>query len=206
MPPSLTFSPSQSLSDQLRNAQAAALTDTAVLSLFGQADSTAQYAIHEEDRLEWLHALLTDAASLPDWLAYELKNRPILFIGREVPSLFFLRMVSNTRLSLERKQFFFVGSHEPSLLSSLFATYCRQAQGQQLDMEPTMFVAELRRRWEEDSAGQPVSGTDRPPSARRRACRPFSNAVVCGSGTTGLHTVVSTATLHGPSSRCRPMG
>ena len=30
------------------------------------------------------------------------------------------------------------------------------------------------------------------------------DAVVCGSGTTGLHTVVSTATLHGPSSRCRP--
>src|SRR6476661_8783552 len=51
-----------------------------------------------------------------------------------------------------------------------------------------------------------LSGTDRPPSARRRARRSSSNAVVCGSDTTGPHTVVSTATLHGPSSRCRPTG
>jgi arylsulfatase A-like enzyme len=51
-------------------------------------------------------------------------------------------------------------------------------------------------------AGAPVP-TDRL-SVRRRACRSSSNAVVCGSDTTGLHTAVSTATLHGPSSRCRP--
>ena len=31
-------------------------------------------------------------------------------------------------------------------------------------------------------------------------------AVVYGSGTTGLHTAVSRATLHGPSSRCGPGG
>ncbi len=30
------------------------------------------------------------------------------------------------------------------------------------------------------------------------------DAVVFGSGTTGLHTAVSSATLHGPSCRCRP--
>ncbi len=137
----LTFSPNQSTSEQLRNAQAAAPTDTVVLNLFGQAASTPQYAIHEEDRLEWLHALLSDTASLPDWLAYQLKHQPMLFIGCEIPDWigrFLLRMSSNTRLSLERKQFFFVGSstsYEPSL-SSFFATYCRKAQVQQLEMAP----------------------------------------------------------------------
>ena len=52
---------------------------------------------------------------------------------------------------MERKQFFFVGSstsHEPSL-SNFFATYCRKPLVQQLEMEPTAFVAELRARWEE---------------------------------------------------------
>ena len=156
----LTFSPSQSTSEQSRNAQAAAPTDTVVLNLFGQAASTPQYAIHEEDRLEWLHALLSDTASLPDWLAYQLKHQPMLFIGCEIPDWigrFLLRMSSNTRLSIERKQFFFVGSstsHEPSL-SSFFATYCRKALVQQLEMEPAEFVAELRARWEEQTAAKP---------------------------------------------------
>ena len=149
----IAFSPSQSTSEQARNARAAAPTDTVVVSLFGQAASTPQYAIHEEDRLEWLHALLSDAASLPDWLAYQLKHQPILFVGCEIPDWigrFLVRMESTTRLSLERKQFFFVGSstsQEPSL-SDFFATYCGKAQVQQLEMAPAAFVAELRARWD----------------------------------------------------------
>lgn len=152
----IAFSPSQSTSEQARNAQAAGSTDTVVLSLFGQAASTPQYAIHEEDQLEWLHALLSDAACLPEWLSYPLKHQPILFVGCEIPDWlgrFLLRMESTTRLSLERKQFFFVGSStsgEPSL-SNFFATYCRKTQVQQLQMEPAAFVAELRSRWEEHS-------------------------------------------------------
>ena len=150
----LTFSPSQSTSEQLLNAQAAAPTDTVVLNLFGQTASTPQYAIHEEDQLEWLHAFLSGTASLPDWLAYQLKHQQMLFDGCEIPDWigrFLLRMSSNTRLSIERKQFFFVGSstsYEPSL-SSFFATYCRKAQVQQLEMAPDKFAAELRARWEE---------------------------------------------------------
>jgi TIR domain len=164
----LTFSPSQSTSVQSRDSQPAAPTDTVILSLFGQAASLPQYAIHDEDRLEWLHALLSDAASLPDWVAYKLKQQPILFVGCEIPDWigrFLLRMSSDMRLSLERKQFFFVGSltsQEPSL-SNFFATYCRKAQVQQLDMAPTDFVAELRKRWEarrpEGDGPPPPDGT-----------------------------------------------
>ena len=46
--------------------------------------------------------------------------------------------VQHSRLSLERTQFFFVGSstsREPSL-SNFFETYCRKTLVQQLDMEP----------------------------------------------------------------------
>jgi hypothetical protein len=156
----LTFSPNQSTSEQSRNAQPAATADTVVVRLFGQAASTPQYAIHEEDRLEWLHALLSDAASLPEWLAYQLKQQPMLFIGCEIPDWIgrlFLRMSSNTRLSLERKQFFFVSSptsREPSL-SNFFTTYCRKTQVQELEMAPDAFVAELRSRWDDQRAARP---------------------------------------------------
>ena len=142
----LSFSPNQSTSEQSRNAQPASTTDTVVLNLYGQAASTPQYAIHEEDRLEWMHALLSDRASLPDWVSYQLKEHPLLYIGCEIPDWFgrfLLRMSSNSRLSMERIPFFLAGcsaSREPSL-SSFFTTYCRKTLVQQLDMEPTEFVA-----------------------------------------------------------------
>ena len=157
----LTFCPNRATIEQSQNAQAAAITDTVVLNLFGQAASTAEYAIHEEDRLEWLHALLTKTASLPNWLDAQLKHHSMLFIGCEIPDWigrFLLRMQSETRLWDERnKQFFFVGnsaSHEASL-SSFFTTYCRQSLVQQLLMEPTEFVSKLHARWKEQRKARP---------------------------------------------------
>ena len=156
----LSFSPNQSTSEQARNAKPAAPTDTVVLSLYGQAASTPQYAIHEEDRLEWMHALLSDRASLPDWASYQLKEHPLLYIGCEIPDWlgrFLLRMSSNSRLSMERIPFFLAGcsaSREPSL-SSFFSTYCRKTLVQQLDMEPAAFVAELRARWQKQACARP---------------------------------------------------
>ncbi|HTY33472.1 toll/interleukin-1 receptor domain-containing protein [Mycobacterium sp.] len=161
----IAFSPYQSTVVHERNAQPAAPTESVVLSLFGQAASTPEYAIHEEDQLEWLHALLSGAASLPEWLAFPLKHQPMLFVGCQIPDWlgrFLLRLESNTRLSLESKQFFFVGSStsaEPSL-SNFFATYCRKTQVQQLQMEPAAFVAELRKRWEEQSTTRPRTPAD----------------------------------------------
>jgi hypothetical protein len=149
----ITFSPNLSSKDQPQNQRAAAATDTVVLNLFGRATSSPQYAIHEEDRLEWLHALASNPASLPKWLDDQLRNQSMLFVGCELPDWIgrlLLRMTSKERLSREKKQFFFVGpsaSREPAL-SSFFATYSRAAQVQYLDMAPTDFVAELRARWE----------------------------------------------------------
>jgi hypothetical protein len=157
----VSFSPNQCTSEQSRNAERPDQGETVILNLFGQAAATPSYAIHDEDRLEWLHALLSDAASLPDWLTYPLKHRPMLFIGCEIPDWlgrFLLRMSSQSRLSLEREQqFFFVGnptSREPSL-SKFLSTYCRESLVQQLDMEPTTFVSELHDRWERQNAARP---------------------------------------------------
>jgi TIR domain len=156
----LTFSPNRSTSEQARNAQAAAPTDTVVLNLFGQVASTPEYVIHEEDKLEWLRALLPDAACLPGWVAHKLRHQPMLFVGCEIPDWigrFLLRLSSTERLSDERKQFFFVGSsnaHVPSL-SDFFSTYCRRSLVQQLEMEPTAFVSELCERCAKQDVATP---------------------------------------------------
>lgn len=157
----LTFSPNQSTIEQSRNARPAKTSDTVVLNLFGQATPTPQYAIHDEDTLEWLHALLSEWTSLPEWLVNPLKHHPMLFVGCDIPDWlgrFLLRMSSTSRLSMERdQQFFIVGnpiSRDPAL-STFFTTYCRKTLVQQLDMEPAAFAAELRARWEQQTADRP---------------------------------------------------
>jgi TIR domain len=164
----IAFSLTQATSEHSRNAEAAAPGETVVLNLFGRSASTPQYAIHEEDRLEWMHALLSDTASLPDWLNHQLKDCPLLFIGCEIPDWlgrFLLRMSTNDRLSHATKQFFFAGCssmYEPSL-SNFIDTYFRRTQVQQLDVKPTEFVTKLRTRWEQESAPRPP---DEPPTIR----------------------------------------
>ncbi|MFV8048275.1 toll/interleukin-1 receptor domain-containing protein [Mycobacterium sp. 48b] len=160
----VAFSPSKSTPDQERDAREPSPAETVVLSLFGQTAAMPEYAIHEEDRLEWIHALLSEKASLPDWLDYPLKHQPMLFIGCEIPDWFgrfLVRLSSDKRLSLGGKPFFFAAnSREPSL-SSFFSTYCRRTMVKQLDMDPTEFVAELRKRWEaKQSKPRPPSPPD----------------------------------------------
>ena len=146
------FSPNQSTAEQQRNARPPSEDEVVVFRLFGQACSTPQYAIHDEDYLEWLHAIVSDAARLPEWLAYRLKDQPLLFIGCDVPDWlgrFIVRMSSNARLSMSTKQFFFVEptkAFDPSL-SHFFATYCGKSSVRMIDLDPVAFVEELHARW-----------------------------------------------------------
>jgi TIR domain len=150
----LTFSPSQSTREQEVNIPAPAEDETVIVRLFGRAASTPQYAVHEEDLLEWLHSLASGTGCLPEWAGFALKHQPVLFIGCDIPDWlgrFLMRLSSHTRLFLGAKQFFLVNSpqaREP-LLSNFFSTYCGKAQVQQLEMDPRQFVSELHDRWEE---------------------------------------------------------
>ena len=152
----LAYCPNQSTNEQMGLAHPAAPTETVVLNLFGQSANTPVYAIDEEDRLEWIHALLIgEPTGLPEWLANPLKQQPMLFIGCDFADAvwqFLLRTLTSERLSVTRKQFFFVGSdsHVPSL-SGLSATDARKPLFQRLDMAPTEFAAELHARWEEQT-------------------------------------------------------
>jgi TIR domain/SIR2-like domain len=169
----VTYSPNLSSAEHSQNQQPAAATDTVVLNLLGRATAKPQYVIHEEDHLEFLHALLSNRASLPEWLDEKLREQPMLFIGCDIPDWvgrFFLRMSKKDRLlSHGEKRFYIVGSsdsHEPAL-SRFFETYCRKPQVQYLDMAPDEFVAELRARWEKVNLAKrrPAPGLSSPTSA-----------------------------------------
>ena len=148
----LTYSPNQSTEDQAENLHVPGDAETVIVRLFGQAASTPQYAMHEEDLLEWLHSLISGSGHLPEWVSHALRHQPLLFIGCEIPDWlgrFLLRMSSRTRIALDKRQFFIAHSSEAEepLLSDFFTTYCRRTQVQQLSMNPADFVVELRDRW-----------------------------------------------------------
>jgi hypothetical protein len=148
----LWFAPNQSTVEQQKSARAPGAEDTVVFKLFGRASSTPQYALHDEDVLEWLHAMLAETSGLPEWMTSRLRESPLLFIGCRIPDWtgrFLMRLASSTRLSLASKQFFIVGSAgaRDLGLADFLQTYCGATRMQVVDADPAAFVAELHRRW-----------------------------------------------------------
>jgi len=160
------FAPNQSTAAQQDNARAPQ-GSASVFKLFGEASSVPQYAIHDEDVLEWLHALLSETARLPDWVQHQIKERPLLLIGCQMPDWigrFLVRMASTNRLSLGNKQFFIVDDElsGKSQLAAFFRTYCSPTCIQVLDQDPREFVAEMLERWQARVRTRP----DRSPDAQ----------------------------------------
>ncbi len=152
------FAPNQSTAAQQDNARAPQ-GSASVFKLFGEASSVPQYAIHDEDILEWLHALLSETARLPEWVQHQLKERPLLLIGCQMPDWigrFLVRMASTNRLSLGNKQFFIVDDELSggSELAAFFRTYCSPTCIQVVDRDPREFVAEMLERWRERGGGR----------------------------------------------------
>jgi hypothetical protein len=166
----LWFAPNQATLEQQDNARRPSADLPVVFKLFGTASSTPQYALHDEDVLEWLHALLTDTARLPEWIGDELRDNPLLFVGCRMHDWlgrFLLRMASSTRLATANKQFFIVGSsvgREP-LLTQFLETYCGATRVQIYETDPAAFVAELHERWRARNP-QPERAAETAPAAR----------------------------------------
>lgn len=167
----LWFSPNQSTAEQQENAREPRDSDTVVFKLFGKASSTPQYAIHDEDVLEWLHVLLTETARLPEWLADEVKSSPVLFLGCQLSDWvgrLLTRMTSKSRLSLESKQFFIVGqsiARSPGLVR-FFQTFGGGTRVQVLDTDPASFVAELSARWHKRNPVEKAQAAAAPPAGK----------------------------------------
>ncbi len=166
------FAPNQSTDAQQANAQPPG-AGPVVFKLFGAASSVPQYALHEEDTLEWLHALLSETARLPDWIEHAVKDHPLLLLGCPIPdwiSRYVVRLASTTRLASGKKQFFIVGSdlgRYPEL-RAFFRSYCSPTAVQWAEMPPEEFVAEFERRWR---ARRPA-----PPAAAGAGAAPTAGA------------------------------
>jgi hypothetical protein len=166
----LSFSTHAALQDL--PCEASRLAEPHVFQVFGRLSASGDYAVTDEDTLEFLHALQSEARQ-PKILFDELKSNPLLFLGCSFPdwlARFFVRTVANQRL-LPADGAKFVVDREVScdLDLALFLRQCKT------EIEPSgdavAFVAELHRRWQEL----------RPASSSSEAVQPAGEKMAAGA-------------------------
>ncbi|MEM5340691.1 toll/interleukin-1 receptor domain-containing protein [Paraburkholderia azotifigens] len=123
-----------------------------VFHLLGRQSSAPEWVICDEDRLEFLHALQDDARR-PKLLFDALRDDHLLLLGCRLPdwlARFFLRAAKNERLSARRETVEYLvdpqADRDPGLKAFL-ADFSPATRVVALD--PTVFCAELRSRWEQ---------------------------------------------------------
>jgi hypothetical protein len=138
--------------------------DPVVYRLFG-CISEVNYALTDEDMLEYLHRL---QAGTPKVLSDMLREHPLLFIGNSFSdwlARFFVRAIRAERLIEARNQIFFIDNEflRSEALSSFFQGFCRNTATIFTKHTPVEFVRLLHQKWQErrppvsDSAGSPPS-------------------------------------------------
>ena len=144
----LAFSPHAPVQDL--PCEATSLEDPHVFQVFGKLSASGDYAVTEEDTLEFLHALQSEARQ-PQNLFDAFKNNPLLFLGCSFPdwlARFFLRTLANRRLlPPEGARFVVDGRVKGDLNLALFLRQCKTVIDPAGD--PVAFVSELHRRWQE---------------------------------------------------------
>ncbi|MCW5632913.1 MAG: toll/interleukin-1 receptor domain-containing protein [Rubrivivax sp.] len=132
-----------------------------VYHLLGRASSTPDFAICDDDLLEFLHAL-QDGPRRPARLFDALRANHLLILGcgfGDWLARFFLRTARGLELSQKRKRWDVLAdtrSGQDAALTVFLASY--SAETRMLPMAPTDFVAELAQRWHAlHAAAQPAS-------------------------------------------------
>lgn len=145
----------------------------AVFYLFGKADVSPFYAIHDEDVLEFAYTM--QAGNGPERMFSQLRSRNLLLIGCNFAdwlSRFFLRLSNSERLSSDQrsKKEFFVGHESPE--DHDFTVFLERfsQDSRYYPVDARAFVAELYQRWNERNpaasamhqpvVGQPVPSAD----------------------------------------------
>jgi hypothetical protein len=146
----------------------------AVFYLFGKADVSPLYAIHDEDALEFAYTLqYTLQNGVPPVRMFsELRSRTLLLIGCNFAdwfSRFFLRLSNEKRLSSDerpKKEFFAdKATGEDRNLTAFLKTFSRDSRCYPIAARE--FVAELYRRWAERNPA--VGDTDTQTAAVNRS-------------------------------------
>jgi hypothetical protein len=120
------------------------------LYLFGKAQSTPVFAIHDEDTLEYAHNLLSRGSNVPLRFLGELQQRGLLFIGSNFQdwlSRFLLRLTNQTRLADKKTRAWLVedDSIHPEL--ALFLNGFSRETEVISELSPQAFINELHARW-----------------------------------------------------------
>jgi hypothetical protein len=123
----------------------------AVFHLFGKASASPQFAIHDEDILEFVYSLQTGRGHVPERMVGALRSRNLLLIGCNFAdwlSRFFLRVANQSRLFGDRvKKEFLV---DAAVLADASLTLFLERFSQNTRIFPGTageFVATLHRRW-----------------------------------------------------------
>jgi hypothetical protein len=168
---SFSFSPFATVQD-LPQSWTADQRRAAVFQIFGRASPYADYALTEEDLLEFMHALQSESKR-PRRLFDALREHHLLFLGCGFPdwlSRFFIRTMNNERFFDPQRRSEFVADarlERDEALSGFLRQYDTHlyAPGDAVE-----FVSELHRRWtsekrEQPSAARPTNTSSMPEGA-----------------------------------------
>ena len=146
-PEHLAFSPGKT---QDLPAERARLTRPVVYGLLGKVSAAPDYVITEEDTLEFLYALQSEAKR-PHLLFDELQNNHLLIIGCAFPdwlARFFIRIAKSRQLSMQRGETEILVDEYSSSDRNLVAFLQSFSYSTRLISSPAAaFVAELVERW-----------------------------------------------------------
>jgi hypothetical protein len=131
--------------------------DPVVYHLLGRASAAPEYAVTEEDTLEFMHSLQSEERR-PKQLLEELKPRSLLIIGSGYPdwlTRFFLRIARCERLLVAQSQAGVVAEENAGAAAPL-ETFLRYFSGQTRIYQggALAFVDELAERWARHTAGR----------------------------------------------------
>lgn len=127
-----------------------------LLYLFGKVRPTPLFAIHDEDVLEYAHNVISQGSHAPTRFLNALQERNLLLIGCNFPdwlSRFILRAARKERLADQkgRREWLVekLGAEDPFI--GFLGEYSPETEVLS-SVEPTQFVDELFRRWQETRA------------------------------------------------------
>jgi len=151
-------------------AERAKLAVPAVYALLGKLSVAPDYVISEEDTLEFLCALQSEAKR-PHLLFDELQGNNLLFIGCPFPdwlARFFIRIAKSRQLSAQRGESEILVDEKLAHDRNLVLFLENFSYGTKIaSMNPAGFVSELHRRWMErhprEAAAQPAAGASQLP-------------------------------------------
>ena len=131
-----------------------------VLYLFGKLRSTATYALHDEDILEYAHNIIARGSQVPTTFLSELQQQNLLLIGSNFPewvTRFFLRACNRRRLSESDQRSWLIEPMGPEDNLTVFLTSYASESKILSQSPPVEFVNELYNRWKDKYGGTQVA-------------------------------------------------